>query len=150
MTAAEAVEPALRLARKGSDEQISRESRILAPVRPGLQAAGLQCLKLQIGVASPETQTRAFPGTELSRKIRSPKECLPCGRAQGKWAVQVETQGVKFCGAVTGQISGTIPEVELVAAFELPQDRIQIPRIPMPSTTAHRHSVVERLWAEER
>ena len=50
-----------------------RECRILAPVRPRMQAAGLQCLKLQIAVASPDPQTRAFPGTELYRKTRSPK-----------------------------------------------------------------------------
>ena len=37
---------------------------MLAEVRPRMQAAGLQCLKLQIAVA--------FPGTELSRKTRSP------------------------------------------------------------------------------
>ena len=49
-----------------------RESRILAPVRPRMQAAGLQCLKLQISLASPEPRPRAFPGTKLSRKIRSP------------------------------------------------------------------------------
>ena len=53
--------------------QIIRESRILAPVRPMMQAAGLQCLKLQIAVAFPDPQTCAFPGTELSRKTRSPK-----------------------------------------------------------------------------
>ena len=45
----------------------------MAPVRPRMQAAGLQCLKLQIAVAFPDPQTRAFPGTELSRKTRSPK-----------------------------------------------------------------------------
>ena len=56
-----------------SDDQIIRDGRILAPVRPRMQAAGLQCLKLQIAVASPDPQTRAFPGTELSQKIRSPK-----------------------------------------------------------------------------
>ena len=50
-----------------------RENRILAPVRPRMQAAGLQCLKLQIAVAFPDPQARAFPGTELSRKTRSPK-----------------------------------------------------------------------------
>ena len=49
-----------------------RESRTLAPVRPSMQAAGLQCLKLQLAVAYPDTQTCAFPGTEFSRKIRSP------------------------------------------------------------------------------
>ena len=61
-----------------SDDQIIREIRIpggkhvLAPVRPRLQAAGLQCLKLQVAVAFPDPQARAFPGTELSWKIRSP------------------------------------------------------------------------------
>ena len=50
-----------------------RESRMLAPVRPRKQAAGLQCLKLQIAVASPDPQTRVFPSTQLSWKIRSPK-----------------------------------------------------------------------------
>ena len=52
--------------------------RMLAPVRPRMQAAGLQCLKLQslklqIVVASPDSQTRAVPGTELPQKTRSPK-----------------------------------------------------------------------------
>ena len=49
-----------------------RESRISAPVRPRMQAAGLQCLKLQIAVAFPDPQTRAFRGTQVSRKTRSP------------------------------------------------------------------------------
>ena len=62
-----------------SDDQIIREirisgNRILTPVRPRMQAAGLQCLKLQIAVASPDPQTRAFPGTQVSQKIRSPDE----------------------------------------------------------------------------
>ena len=47
-----------------------RESRILAPVRPRMQAAGLRCLKLQIAVASPDPQTCTFPGKELSRRIQ--------------------------------------------------------------------------------
>ena len=51
----------------------SMESRTSASVRPRMQAEGLQCLKLQIAVASPDPQTRAFPGTELSRKTQSPK-----------------------------------------------------------------------------
>ena len=55
-----------------------KESRILASVRPRMQAAGWQCLKLQIAVASPDPQTRTFPGTELSRKIRSPNLCTEC------------------------------------------------------------------------
>ena len=54
-----------------------REIRILAPVRPRMQASGLQCLKLQIAVAFPDPQTRAFPATELSRKIRSPNWWVP-------------------------------------------------------------------------
>ena len=33
----------------------------------------MQCLKLQIAVASPDPQPRALPGTEFSRKFRSPK-----------------------------------------------------------------------------
>ena len=45
-----------------------RESFILASVGPRMQAAVLQCLKLRIAVAFPDLQTRAFPGTELSRK----------------------------------------------------------------------------------
>ena len=49
------------------------ESRMLAPARPRMQAAGLQRLKLQIAAASPDPQTRAFPGTELSRKTWEPK-----------------------------------------------------------------------------
>ena len=44
----------------------------MAPVTPRMQAAGLQCLKLQIAAASPDPQTRAFPGTQVSRKIQSP------------------------------------------------------------------------------
>ena len=43
-----------------------------ATVRPRMQAAGLQCLKLQIADASPDPQTRAFPGTQFSRRARSP------------------------------------------------------------------------------
>ena len=46
---------------------------MLAPVRPRMQAAGLQCLKLHIAVASPDPQTRASPVTQVSRKSRSPK-----------------------------------------------------------------------------
>ena len=56
-------------------DQIIRQIRIswiLALARPRMQAAGLQCLKLQVAVASPGPQTRAFPGTELSWNIRSP------------------------------------------------------------------------------
>ena len=59
-----------------SDDQISRgnphirESCILAPVRPRMQAADLRCLMLQIAVAFPKPQARAFPGTKFSR---SPK-----------------------------------------------------------------------------
>ena len=49
------------------------ESHILAPLGPRMQAAGLQCLELQIAAASPGPQARAFPGTELARKIRSHK-----------------------------------------------------------------------------
>ena len=47
----------------------------MAPVRPMILTAGLQCLKLQIqiAVASPDPQTRAFPGTELSRNLQSSK-----------------------------------------------------------------------------
>ena len=54
-----------------------RESRILAPGRPRMRAAGLQCLKLLLAVASPDPQTRAFPGTQVSRKIWSPKSRRP-------------------------------------------------------------------------
>ena len=50
-----------------------RESCLWAPERPRMQAAGLQCLKLQIAVASSDTQTRGFPGTQVSRKTRSTK-----------------------------------------------------------------------------
>ena len=50
-----------------------RESRRLAPVRPRMRAAGLQCLRLQIAVASPDPHTRTFPGTQVSRKTWSPK-----------------------------------------------------------------------------
>ena len=49
-----------------------RDSRILAPVRPRTQAAGLQSLQLQIAAAFPDPQTRAFPGTEHSRITQSP------------------------------------------------------------------------------
>ena len=63
-----------------SDDQIIREirnphireSRMLALVRPWMQAAGLQCLELQIAVASPDLQTRAFPGTQVSQKTGHP------------------------------------------------------------------------------
>ena len=63
-----------------------RESRILAPVRPRMQAAALRRLKLQSALASPDPQTRAFPGTKLSRRTRSPKRPWPrrpcgCSRA---------------------------------------------------------------------
>ena len=44
-----------------------------APVRPGMQAAVLECLRLQTAVAFPNPQNRASPGTEFSRKTRSPK-----------------------------------------------------------------------------
>ena len=54
-------------------DQIIRENRILAPVRPRMQAAGLQFQKLQIAVAFPNPQNRVFPGTEFSGKTRSPK-----------------------------------------------------------------------------
>ena len=50
-----------------------RVSRILAPVRPRTQAAGLQCLKPQIAVASTDPQTRTFPGTQAFWNTRSPK-----------------------------------------------------------------------------
>ena len=49
-----------------------REGRILVPVRPRMQAAGLQCAKLQIAAAFPDPQTRAFPGTEFSWRTWSP------------------------------------------------------------------------------
>ena len=35
-----------------------------------MQAAGLQCLQLQIAAASPDPQNRAFPGTEASQEVR--------------------------------------------------------------------------------
>ena len=38
-----------------------------------MQTARLQCLKLQVAVAFPDPQTRTFPGTQVSRKTRSPK-----------------------------------------------------------------------------
>ena len=50
-----------------------RESRILAPVGPRMQAAGLQYRELQIAAASPDPQTRSCPGTQGSRKARSTK-----------------------------------------------------------------------------
>ena len=50
---------------------------MLAPVRPMMQAAGLQCLKLRIAVAYPNSQNCAFPGMEFSRKTRSPKDGCP-------------------------------------------------------------------------
>ena len=65
-----AAQPCRRPARRGrfpeqdSDDQIIREICMLAPMRPRIQAAGLQCLKLQIAVTSPDPQTRAFPGTQ--------------------------------------------------------------------------------------
>ena len=51
----------------------TRESRILVAVRPRMQAAGLQCLKLRIAVAFPDPQNHAFSGTQVSRKTRSPR-----------------------------------------------------------------------------
>ena len=39
-----------------------------------MQAAGLQCLKLQIAVALSDPQTRASPSTQVSRKVRSPSD----------------------------------------------------------------------------
>ena len=42
-----------------------------------MRAAGLLCRKLQIAVASPDPLTRAFPGTQVSRKIRSPNRREP-------------------------------------------------------------------------
>ena len=41
-----------------------RGSRILALVRPRMQAAGVQCPRPQIAAASPDPQTRTFPGVE--------------------------------------------------------------------------------------
>ena len=49
---------------------LTREGRMLAPVRPRLQAAGLQCLKLQIALAFPNPHNRSFPGTHGSFLIR--------------------------------------------------------------------------------
>ena len=63
---------ALSQTTRSSGESHIRESSILAPVRSRMQAAGLQCLKFQIAAASPDPQTRTFPGTQVSRKIRSP------------------------------------------------------------------------------
>ena len=54
---------------------------MLAPVGPRMQAAGLQCLKLQIAVAFPDPQTRAFPGAQFSRKTRSAKYYPAPGKA---------------------------------------------------------------------
>ena len=44
---------------------------IVPPVRPSMQAAGLQCLKLLIAAASPDPQTRALSGKQVSQKTRS-------------------------------------------------------------------------------
>ena len=55
-----------------------RESCMLASVRPRTQAAGLQCLKLQTAVASPNPQTCAFPGTEFSRNYSVTQLFRPC------------------------------------------------------------------------
>ena len=63
-----------------------RESRILAPVRPRMQAAGLQCLMLQIAVAFPNPQTRTFPGTEFSQKSGHP---MIGTKTVGKWVVAI-------------------------------------------------------------
>ena len=57
-----------------------RESRMLAPARPRMQAAGVQCLKLQIAVAFPNPQTRTFPGTQLSMRpylVSSVSQVIP-------------------------------------------------------------------------
>ena len=40
-----------------------------APVGPRMQAAGLQCLELQIAAASPDPQTRAFPLRRFPTKL---------------------------------------------------------------------------------
>ena len=50
-----------------------RESRILALVRPRMQAAGLQCLELQIAVAFPDQQARKAAGLQC---LKAPD----CGR----------------------------------------------------------------------
>ena len=58
----------------------------MAPVRPRMHAFGLQCLELQIAVAFPNPQKRAFPGTEFSRKTWSPKiRAKKQGGAKNKW-----------------------------------------------------------------
>ena len=60
-----------------------RESRTLAPVRPRMQAAGLQYLKLQIAVASPDPQTRDFfPVRRFPGKLDHPRKHRPLIRAR--------------------------------------------------------------------
>ena len=49
----------------------------MAVLGPRMQAAGLQCLQLQMAVASPDPQTRAFPGTQVSGKLGDPNFRAP-------------------------------------------------------------------------
>ena len=46
-----------------------RERRISAPVRPGMQAAGVQCLKLQIALASPYMYIRVYTCISISLSV---------------------------------------------------------------------------------
>ena len=45
------------------------EGRVLAPVRPGMQAAGLQSPKLHLAAAFPDPQTRAIPVHPLPDEV---------------------------------------------------------------------------------
>ena len=73
-----------------------REYRIFAPVRPRMQAAGLECLNLQIAAAFPDPQTRAFPGTEFTQKTRS--------RKYGRVPHNVLSQGTVLGGATRHRV----------------------------------------------
>ena len=60
-----------QMTRSAGKSAYQGKPHISAPVRPRMQVAGLQCIKLQTAVASPDPQTRAFPGMQISWKTRS-------------------------------------------------------------------------------
>ena len=64
-----------------------RECRVLAPVRPRMQASGLQCLKLQIAVAFPDPQPRTFPGTGFPGRSGHPNfgNSFIWGKSSPEW-----------------------------------------------------------------
>ena len=70
--AVSAVSQSARMTRSAGKPAYQGKPHMLVPVRPAVQSAGLQGLKLPIAVATPDPQTSAFPGMEVSRKIQSP------------------------------------------------------------------------------